>query len=131
MPAECLGDVASQDVCELHSTPVASAPANLIVVLPMPGAKPTPVIVTLVPPAVGPALGLTEVIVGGENLNLLPVDGELVPAGAVTVTNTAPALDSGVTAVIVVAETTVKLAASSVPKATLVARVKPVPLIVT
>ena len=43
----------------------------------------------------------------------------------------APAAWAGETAVISVAETTVKLVAATVPKSTLVAPVKPVPVMVT
>jgi hypothetical protein len=52
------------------------------------------------------------------------------PAGVVTVTSTTP-LPAGATALIHVAEVTVKLLAAAPPKATAVAPVKPVPLIVT
>jgi hypothetical protein len=83
------------------------------------------------PPAIGPPLGLSEAIVGGENLNLLASDGALVPAGVVTLTLTLPALDSGVTASISNGETTVKLRAGSVPNATAVANLNSAPLMTT
>ena len=53
-----------------------------------------------------------------------------MPAGVVTVTSTVP-VPAGLSAVIVVALTTVKLVAGVVPKSTAVAPVKPVPVIVT
>ena len=56
----------------------------------------------------------------------------VVPPGVVTVMFTTPAeLVAGVTAVMEVAEFTVKLAAGVLPKETPVAPVKPVPVIVT
>ena len=53
-----------------------------------------------------------------------------MPAGVVTVTFTVP-VPAGLSAVIVVALTTVKPVAGFVPKSTAVAPVKPVPVIVT
>jgi hypothetical protein len=91
-----------------------------------------PVMVTLVPPAIGPPVGETPVTVGAaKNVNwsaLLVAD---VPPTVVTVTSTVPAASAGVTAVIVVALTTVKLAADTLPNLTALAPVKPVPVIVT
>jgi len=54
-----------------------------------------------------------------------------VPPGVVTKTLAAPAAWAGVTAVIVVADTTVTEVAAVPPMVTLVAPVKPVPVIVT
>ena len=53
-----------------------------------------------------------------------------VPFGVVTVTSTVP-VPAGLSAVIVVALTTVTFVAGTVPKSTAVAPVKPVPVIVT
>ena len=53
------------------------------------------------------------------------------PLGVVTVTPTAPAAWAGVTAVIVVSLTTVKLAAAVVPNVTAVAPVRWLPVMVT
>ena len=53
-----------------------------------------------------------------------------VPAGVVTVTSTVP-VPAGLSAVIEVSLTTVRLVAGAVPKSTAVAPVKPVPVIVT
>ena len=55
------GEVAVIDVAELTVKPVAAVAPNLTAVAPV---KPVPVIVTLVPPAVGPAVGEIEVTVG-------------------------------------------------------------------
>ena len=53
-----------------------------------------------------------------------------MPAGVITVTSTVP-VPAGLSAVIVVALTTVTPVAAVVPKSTAVAPVKPVPVIVT
>ena len=55
----------------------------------------------------------------------------LVPEGAVTLTSTAPGMLGGATAVIWVAESTLKLVASVAPKETAVAPVRSSPVIVT
>ncbi len=62
---------------------------------------------------------------------MLPVAGALWPAGVVTVTLTAPAAWAGATAVALVADTTVKVAAEIVPKETAVVADRPVPVRVT
>ena len=54
-----------------------------------------------------------------------------MPAGVVTVMSTVPAASAGATAVICVAESTVKLVAAVLPKETAVAPVKLVPVMVT
>ena len=85
-------------------------------------------IVTLVPPAVGPAVGCTPVTVAAasyvyssELLVALP------PPGVVTVTSTVPALPTGAVAVICEALTTVTLVAAFNAKSTAVAPVRLVP----
>ena len=60
----CDGESAVHTLVEVHLTDVARPAANLNVVA-APSANPLPVIVTLVPPAMGPVLGLTLVTVGG------------------------------------------------------------------
>jgi len=55
----------------------------------------------------------------------------VVPPAVVTAMYTAPVACGGATAVIWVEETTLKLVAASVPNATFVAPVNPVPVIVT
>ena len=55
----------------------------------------------------------------------------LAPAGVVTTMFFVPTEPAGETAVILVADTTVKLVAATPPKVTLVAPVKPVPVMVT
>ena len=57
------GETAVIEVAELTRTLVAAVPPKLTV---EPTVKKVPVIVTDVPPAVGPLFGLTEVIVAAE-----------------------------------------------------------------
>jgi hypothetical protein len=93
--------------------------------------KPVPVIVTNVPPAGGPVVGLIAETVGAATkVNTSAGLVGDVPPVAVTVTSTAP-VPAGLSAVIVVALTTVSLAAGVVPKLTAVTPVNPVPEIVT
>ena len=61
-PAADTGETAVIDVAELTVTLVAAMDPNLTV---FPAANPVPVIVTEVPPAVVPLVGLTAVTVGG------------------------------------------------------------------
>ena len=56
------GEVAVIDVAELTVKPVAGVAPKLTAVAPV---KPVPVMVTEVPPAVGPVVGEIEVTVGG------------------------------------------------------------------
>jgi hypothetical protein len=94
--------------------------------------KSVPVIVTGVPPAVGPALGATELTVGSAtNVNWSAGEVEEVPPAVVTVTSTVPTAWAGEVVVISVLETTVKEPAAVVSKSTDVAPVKLVPVMVT
>ena len=69
--------------------------------------KLVPVMVTLVPPAVLPLVGLTEVTVAGAwYVNWSALEVAEVPAELVTVTSTAPAAWAGDVAVIWVSELT-------------------------
>ena len=56
------GDVAVIEVAELTVKPVAGVAPKVTAVAPV---NPVPVMVTEVPPAVGPAVGEIEVTVGG------------------------------------------------------------------
>ena len=89
-----------------------------------------PVIVIAVAPNVEPELGDTLIIVGnGVYVNAL--GSVATPPAVVTETSSgAPTVPAGVTAVIVVALETTKLAAAALPNFTLVAAVNPVPVIV-
>jgi hypothetical protein len=93
-------------------------------------AKFVPLISTAVPPAVGPAFGLTAVTVGAPaavevKWSALPVLE--VPPKVVTVTSTVPAASDGATATTCESELAVKSAAGTVPQKTPVAPVKPLP----
>jgi hypothetical protein len=90
-----------------------------------------PVIVTSVPPAVPPAVGEMPVTAGAATyVNLSAAPAELVPPGVVTSTSTVPD-PVGDFAVIDVLFVTDRFVADPDPKATLVAPVKFVPVIVT
>src|SRR5205823_7913738 len=91
-----------------------------------------PLIVTDVPPAAGPAVGLTEVTVGASTkVNTSKNDVADVPPTVVTVTSTPPAACAGDVAVIWPSKSTVKLAAFVAPNFTELAAVNPEPEIVT
>src|SRR5205823_292882 len=94
-----------------------------------------PVITTDVPPVVGPVDGESDVIVATPALALvkpLNVVGDVaVPPGVVTTTALLLARLPGVTAVICVIESTVKLVAAVPPNVTAVAPVRFVPVMTT
>jgi hypothetical protein len=96
-----------------------------------PETKFVPVIVTAVPPAVEPLLGLAPVTVGGTTyanpLARLPLN----PLLLVTVTVTAPALPAGVVAVIVVLFTTDTAVPAVPPNVTVAPEAKFIPAMVT
>jgi hypothetical protein len=84
------GLVAVQFVVEAQLTPVALFGPKRTVVAPAAGSKPVPVIVTTVPPAVGPLVGLIETTVGAGIYVKQALHVRLwLPT--VTVTSTAPA----------------------------------------
>lgn len=121
-----------QVVIALQLTVAAGVEENFKLVALVPSAKPVPVTVTLVPPAREPVSGASSVTVGGPNLKWSGEEMALVPAAVVTVTSaTAPAVDAGETAVIELAELTVKLLAAAAPNETAVAPEKSVPVIFT
>src|SRR6478735_9103093 len=129
VPALWAGEVAVIDVALLTVNEAAAVAPKLTAVAPV---NPVPVIVTDVPPAVGPLVGLTLVTVGAaKNVNWSLALVALVPLGVVTVMSTVPALCAGDVAVIDVALLTVNEAAAVAPKLTAVAPVNPVPVIVT
>jgi hypothetical protein len=98
-----------------------------------PAAKFVPVIVTAVPPAVGPLFGLTLLTVGavGEVYVNPLLRMPLCVSGFVTLTATAPALPGGVVAVIVVLFTTATLVAAVAPNVTVAPAAKFAPVTVT
>jgi hypothetical protein len=126
-PALPAGVVAVIDVLLTTTTLVAATPPKVTVA---PVAKFVPVIVTAVPPAVGPLFGLTLVTVGWPiyvnpfaRLPLWPL--------TVTVTVAAPAVPAGVVAVIDVLLTTTTFVADALPNFTVAPAAKLVPVIVT
>ena len=127
------GAVACSVVAEVTVTSVAAvAPKETLA----PGTNEVPVTVTTVPPAIGPAPGLSPVTVGGPYANRssgLVADGTATVSVAVTTTSTDPPVGfGGAVAVSVVSDVTVTSVAGAVPKATVVdPTMKPVPVIVT
>jgi hypothetical protein len=83
--------------------------------------------VTLVSPPIGPEVGVIEPITGdGTKLKLSEL---FVPPGVVILIGTVPIVCKGVIASISVSPTTIKLFAGVVPKFTLVAPVRLLPVI--
>ena len=105
----------------------AAVPPNVTAVAPV---RLVPVMVTVVPPAVGPVVGTKLVIVGGATNLKVPGD-VAVPPGVVSDTATVPAAWAGATALTVVGPVTVKLLADVVPNLTAVTPVRLVPVTVT
>jgi hypothetical protein len=129
VPADSAGETAVIDVAELTVKLAAAVPPKLTAVAPV---KLVPVTETEVPPPVGPDDGLTAVTVGtAANVKWSALEVTEVPNGVVTVTSTVAADSAGETAVICVAELTVKLVAAVAPKLTAVAPVNEVPVMVT
>jgi len=95
--------------------------------------RPLPVIVTDVPPAGAPLVGLMEVTAGrgATKVYTSADDVALVPPADVTVTSTDEAASAGLTATICVSVFDVTLAAGTEPNLTEVAKSSPVPVIVT
>src|SRR5438876_9990354 len=87
--AACAGVVALIWVALTTLTPVAGLPPTLTVAGPV--SKLVPVMVTAVPPAVGPELGLTAVTVGGGTAYVNTSPGLVVVDWPLAVTTTAAA----------------------------------------
>ena len=64
VPTSCAGEKTVHVVLEVQLTPVPVAVPNLMIVPVVPMAKPVPVTVTFVPPALEPEVGLRPVTVG-------------------------------------------------------------------
>ena len=97
-----------------------------------PFTKLVPVIVTGVPPAVGPEVGAIFVTVSGGPRYAKPfVSVPVFPSGFVTTTSTSPAACAPVVAVIVVWLTTVTPVAATPPIVTVAPSTNSVPVIVT
>ena len=126
-PALPAGEVAVTEVAVLAVIEPAVAP-NVTEVAEV---RLVPVMTTLVPPAVGPLLGVTEVTVGAPmKVNLSPAEVAEVPPVVVTVTSTTPALPAGEVAVTDVAVLAV-IKPAVVPNLTEVAEDRFVPVTTT
>ena len=126
-PAVPVGVTAVMLVALTTTTLIAALPPTFTLVAPV---KLVPVMVIEVPPNVVPELGLTLVIVGNGTTYVNTLFNEIVPPGVVTETFLAPAVEAGVTAVILPGLTTTTLVAAMPPTITLVAPVKLVPVMV-
>ena len=125
-PGACAGVVT---VMVVSFTTVKAVPAVPPKVAPVAPVNPVPVIVTAVPPAAGPLVGVREVMAG--TCRNVKSPGCESPLGCCTITSTAPGACAGVVTVMVVSFTTVKAVPASPPKVTPVAPVKFVPVTVT
>jgi len=126
-PAVPAGVIAVMLVALTTTTLVAETLPTFTLVAPV---KLVPVMVIEVPPNVVPDVGLTLVMVGNGTTYVNTLFNEIVPPGVVTETFLAPAVEAGVTAVILPALTTTTLVAAMPPTITLVAPVKLVPVMV-
>src|SRR5712692_9815439 len=129
-PAACAAVVAVICVALTTTTFVAPVPPN---VAGAPVTKFVPVMVTAVPPAAAPLLGLTLVTVGADaDVYVYPlVNVPLCVSGLVTTTFTAPAACAAVVAVICVALTTTTFVAPVPPNVAVAPVTKFVPVMVT
>src|SRR5436190_1641213 len=127
-PPACAGVVAVMEVL-FTTTTVAAAVPPMAHVAPL--TKSVAVMVTTVPPSVGPDAGDTVVMVGAVEtyVNAL-ASVPLCASGLVTVTLTAPAAWAGVVAVIEVALVITTLVAAAPPIVTVAPATKLVPVIV-
>src|SRR5665213_2262560 len=128
LPADSAGAVAVTWVSDTTVNVVAGIEPNVTAVTPV---KPEPVTVTLVPPAMGPLVGLIAVIVGAATqVNTSAGDVVEVPPTVVTVRSPVP-VPAGAVAVTWVSDTTVNVVAGIEPNVTAVTPVKPEPVTVT
>jgi len=126
-PALPAGEVTVTDVALLAVIEPAVAP-NVTEVAEV---RLVPVMTTLVPPAVGPLLGVTEVTVGAPaKVNRSPAEVADVPPAVVTVMSTAPALPTGEVTVTDVAVLTV-IEPAVAPNLTEVAEDRLIPVMTT
>jgi hypothetical protein len=127
-PAEPAGVVA---IIWVELATVIAVAAALPKVTVSPAAKPVPLIVTAVPPDVGPLAGEMLLRVGGLTKVKAPLRLALRPLELVTVTLTAPAEPAGVVAVIWVELFTATEVAAFPPKVIFAPDWKPFPVMVT
>ena len=126
-PAVCDVVVPVMLVSAMLDTVSAELPNDTVA----PGANPVPVIVTDVPPAAAPLLGVTEATVGaGTTYVKQPLHAPLCASGLVTITFTAPCACAVVFPVIAVG-LIVETVRADPPNETLAPATKPLPAIVT
>ncbi len=131
VPALPAGAAAVIEPSELNVNQLAARVPNFTPVTPV---KLLPEMVTIVPPAADPDVGVTDVTlatVAAVVVNWSALEVEEVPALVVTVISTVPVANAGAVAVICVSESTVNAAAAVVPNLTAVAEVKPLPVMLT
>ncbi len=115
-PADPAGAVTVSDVA-LAAVTVAALDPKSTVLPAVVVANPVPVMVTVVPPAVEPLVGLIDVIAGG-GVTYVYVAAFDVPPAVVTVTLTAPAAPAGAVTVMEVAVGVPVTVALELPNAT-------------
>src|SRR5437867_7993956 len=108
--------------------PIPAVPPKLTVAV---VAKSVPVIVTSVPPVVGPEFGVTAVTVGGVMKVKQPPQVPVCVSTLLTTTSKVPAACAGVIAVMLVALMTTTLVAALPPKLTVSGPTKSLPVTVT
>jgi hypothetical protein len=129
VPAPSAGVTALICVVLLTVTDVAATLPNTTVASAW---KPVPVIVTVVPPLVSPEVGETLLTVGGGAVKVKAAASVAdCEPGFVTVIETVPAVDAGVTACSSLPLTNVTMAAATPPKLTPAPLSNPLPVIVT
>jgi hypothetical protein len=131
IPATWAGEVAMQVVIDEQLTAVPVLPPNATVVEPT--SKSVPVMLTVVPPPSGPAVGEIAVTVGGTpKVNRSAAEMAEAPTGVVTLTSTVPAACAGEVAVQVVVDEQLTAVPAVPPKSTVVEpAANPVPVMVT
>lgn len=126
-PAALVGLTTVIDVALEFNIVVPASPPKVTVEVPV---KLVPVIVTVVPPAIGPLDGETDVIVGAST-NVKAESNDADPPAVVIVTAKVPAELAGVTTVTDVPLILPIVVPAVLPKVTAVVPVKLVPVIVT
>ena len=129
-PGACAGATTVHAVVEVQLRSAALVDPNTKLVAVLPIAKPVPLTLTPLPPA-GEPMARSSLVTVGVNLKRSTDEGTVVATGVVTLTSTTPAASGGETAVIELADVTLKLAALLEPNPTAVAPVKLLPVMVT
>src|SRR5215472_3926207 len=132
LPAAVAAGLVAFRVVELTNCTLVAAPAVTKLTV-APAVNPVPVMVTTVPPAVGPDAGDLPVTVGAVPVvyvNLSSAEVGLVLAPVVTVTSTVP-VPAGLVALTAVEDTNCTPVPAFAPNLTVEAAVNPVPVMVT